>query len=224
MSNHNLLIIFVKAPLVGKVKTRLAKKLGESVTLDIYRSMVKDLLQNIKGYSEYKIQLSFWPVNHLTEMQNWLGKSWKFLAQCEGHLGEKMLDAFKNAFEVGSGKVIIIGSDIPTISKQVIHDAFTRMDSYDLVLGPSEDGGYYLIGLKKLHSALFENVSWGSPQVLKETVEIARANKISLSLLEMRNDIDDYDDLLDLWKDLNQATSDFKLPKTFKQIQAYINK
>jgi rSAM/selenodomain-associated transferase 1 len=221
MSNPNSLIIFVKAPIPGKVKTRLAKKLGLSVTLDIYKSMVEDLLQNTKDCPEYKIQLSFWPENHLTEMKNWLGKSWKFLPQSDGDLGQKMLNAFKTAFEVGSDKVIIIGSDLPTLSHKSIQDAFTRLNDCDLILGPSKE--YYLIGLKKLHLILFNNITWSSSKVLEETVEIARINKISLSLLDVRNDIDDYNDLLELWKDLNQTASEFKLPKTFKQIQKILN-
>ena len=115
--------------------------------------------------------------------------------QCNGNLGEKMSQAFQEVFDLGFKKVVIIGSDCPEISKSLIEDAFKKLSSCSVVLGPANDGGYYLLGMKTWHESLFDLTEWSTNRVLEETLRIAKKKSLSHYLLKELIDIDTIDDL-----------------------------
>lgn len=181
----NLVIMFVKEPKEGLVKTRLAKNTSTKFALDFYTYCIEDLLHMLQSFS---LALYAYPkVDFFKHAHIYLQKG--------EHLGQKMFYAFKEQFDLGYDKVVLIGSDTPQLPSKYIKQSFKALDSCDIVLGPSEDGGYYLIALKQtsLKSELFENISWSTPIVLEQTLQKVNTNKVYL--LPILNDIDTLDDL-----------------------------
>ncbi len=184
-----LLIVFVKNIKLGKVKTRLAKTVGNENAFTIYKALVEttekatNALQIDKHiyFSDMVIDTK-WP-NHYKTTQN------------GNDLGERMLNAFKNGFEKGYEQIVLIGSDLPEISASIIEEAFHKLNQKEVVFGPAEDGGYYLIGLSKLHSSIFENKPWSTNSLLNITLEELKQNNIDVSLIQTLNDIDTFEDL-----------------------------
>lgn len=185
-----LLFIFVRNPELGKVKTRLAKSIGNKIALKIYTFLlnhIKNITQNLPYdkaiyYSE-KVQK-----NDL-----WDKDIYQKHLQQGADLGTKMKNAFSNSFADSYKKVIIIGSDLPDLQEQHITDAFKQLDRNDVVLGPAEDGGYYLLGMKFLHPKIFENKNWGTASVREETVK--DLEKVSVHLLAELRDVDVIEDI-----------------------------
>ncbi len=199
----NLLIVFMKAPLPGGVKTRLQPHLSPDESLLLYRAMGKDLVENLTDSPDYTLEIHFSPPHALTEMQAWLGQEQRYVPQSGGDLGERMHHSFQTAFARGYGKVVIIGSDLPTLGKAEILTAFSQLATYPVVLGPTDDGGYYLIGLREAQPALFQNVAWSTGEVLPQTLQNARDANLSVHLLEQKADIDTYAEVAALWKQLS---------------------
>ena len=124
----------------------------------------------------------------------WSGLVFQKQLQCEGDLGQRMKTAFDEAFDEGYNKVIIIGSDVYSLSELIIQQAFHELNYHDVVIGPALDGGYYLLGLKMSYPKIFNNKNWGTKSVLKETLHDLKSK--SIFFLNPQNDVDDYDDLL----------------------------
>lgn len=183
-----LLIVFVRNPAKGRVKKRLAASVGEEAALQIYQQLLEGLAAVLR---EVEVQQEVHYSDFIPEQDLWGGKE-KRLQEGEG-LGERMAGAFQKGFQEGYRQIVLIGSDLPYLSPQDLQAAFSALDKHDYVLGPAEDGGYYLIGMKSLNSKLFRNKSWGSSSVLQETLEELQND--SLFLLEERRDLDTYEDL-----------------------------
>ena len=183
-----LLIVFVRNPAKGRVKKRLAASVGEEAALQIYQQLLEGLAAVLR---EVEVQQEVHYSDFIPEQDLWGGKE-KRLQEGEG-LGERMAGAFQKGFQEGYRQIVLIGSDLPYLSPQDLQAAFSALDKHDYVLGPAEDGGYYLIGMKSLNSKLFRNKSWGSSSVLQETLEELKND--SLFLLEKRRDLDTYEDL-----------------------------
>jgi len=183
-----LLIVFVRNPAKGRVKKRLAASVGEEAALQIYQQLLEGLAAVLR---EVEVQQEVHYSDFIPEQDLWGGKE-KRLQEGEG-LGERMAGAFQKGFQEGYRQIVLIGSDLPYLSPQDLQAAFSALDKHDYVLGPAEDGGYYLIGMKSLNSKLFRNKSWGSSSVLQETLEELKND--SLFLLEERRDLDTYEDL-----------------------------
>lgn len=203
MNGKNLLIIFVKNLIHGKVKTRLAKTIGDQAALDIYKELIGitesetetlDITRHI--YYSQKIGDTMW--------QNDL----KFIQKGDD-LGSKMQNAFQDGFENGYENIIIIGSDLPNISKEIIETGFEKLKDHDLVFGPADDGGYYLLGMSQMVKSVFENKPWSQSSLLELTLRELKEQKKSILLLKTLNDIDTYEDLIqsDFYKN-NQRTQD----------------
>ena len=192
MHKPNRLIIFVKNPELGKVKTRLAQTIGNEQALDIYLRLL-DHTKNISAkvaanravyYTDFIDTNDLWPENQFR----------KYL-QTGNDLGERMKNAFANAFTEGFEKIVIIGSDCPQLTSAHIEEAFDLLHKHDIIIGPAVDGGYYLLGMSQLILELFTNKVWSSPQVLQQTLaDIERLN-LSHYLLETLRDIDTEEDL-----------------------------
>ena len=190
MNHKNLLIIFTRNPVLGKVKTRLAKTVGDKTALDIYTFLLKKTKEitldspcdKVVYYSEKIIKNDIWNCN-----------SFKKEVQSGEDLGAKMKNSFYDAFENNYRKVVLIGSDIYDLESYHINEAFKKLDTNDVVIGPALDGGYYLIGLKKIHPKIFDNKKWGSSTVRKDTLK--NLEKVDVHLLPVLNDVDVIEDI-----------------------------
>lgn len=190
MNHKNLLIIFTRNPVLGKVKTRLAKTVGDKTALDIYTFLLKKTKEitldspcdKVVYYSEKIIKNDIWNCN-----------SFRKEVQSGEDLGAKMKNSFYDAFENNYRKVVLIGSDIYDLESYHINEAFKKLDTNDVVMGPALDGGYYLIGLKKMHPKIFDNKRWGSSTVRKDTLK--NLEKVDVHLLPILNDVDVIEDI-----------------------------
>ena len=188
--SKNRLIIFTRNPELGKVKTRLAASIGDKKALKIYTFLLnktKEVTLNLPCnkvvYYSVKIrQNDLWSANFYEKEP-----------QKGNDLGERMENAFKDAFAKGYEKVLIIGSDLYDLTPKHIHEAFETLKNNDVVIGPAKDGGYYLLGMKTLQTTIFKNKKWGTATVRKETLKDLQ--NASIHVLEELNDIDVYEDL-----------------------------
>ena len=188
--NNNLIIVFVRTPELGKVKTRLAKAIGDQAALTIYKLLLKHTatvlhelsFDKVVYYSEKIENNDFWKASLFEK---------KLLKGAD--LGERMQQAFETAFDRGYKKVLIIGSDLFELTSTLIISALEALETYDISIGPSLDGGYYLLGMKELHPAVFKNKKWGTDSVLENTLQDLKQQNVKL--LEALNDIDTFEDL-----------------------------
>ena len=208
--NKTLVIVFVKEPKLGFVKTRLSQNMGEEFTLELYKYFVKDLVDTLKN-SKYDFKLCAYP--NLELVSKTFGEFDNFLQE-DGDLGVKMENAFMSQFTNGYDKIVLIGSDTPHISEDLFTQSFLELDKNDIVLGPSLDGGYYLIAFNKdtFINDVFHDISWSTENVLSQTTQ--KLHKKWLYLLLELNDIDIYEDL-DAFFDTFQ-NSYFKNSNTIK--------
>jgi rSAM/selenodomain-associated transferase 1 len=204
MSRNNVLIIFMKAPRLGTVKTRLQPELSPERSLALYMAMGEDLVSRFRNSADFDLQIHFWPPDAKKELQHWLGADLNYFPQNEGNLGVKMHLVFSHVFGQGCRRAVIIGSDLPALTGVHIRSAFQQLENHDAVLGPTDDGGYYLIGLKALYPELFENVKWSTEQVWPQTLRNARKTGLSFARLPRETDVDTFAEVFDLWKRLNQ--------------------
>lgn len=190
VGSKNLLLIFTRNPELGKAKTRLAKTVGNETALEIY----KFLLERTKNVSsKVNADKAVYYSVKIRENDIWDENIYQKHQQAGKDLGIRMCNAFKNGFDAGYQKVIIIGSDLYDLSSKNIKEAFKHLDHNDVVLGPAEDGGYYLLGMNSLHEKVFQNKEWGTETVQKETLEDLKDKKVFL--LDKLNDIDVFDDI-----------------------------
>lgn len=181
------LIIFVRNPELGKVKTRLAATMGNEKALEIYGQLLAHtfaITQNIN------VEKYVFYVDAITGKDMWKRAGYHQFLQKETNLGEKMFDAFKILFEKKHSKVIIIGSDCIELTEEIITEAFFQLDNYSVVIGPANDGGYYLLGMKQLHQQLFSNKQWSTEKVYKETLNDFNTLQLSYYSLPELIDID----------------------------------
>ncbi|NWF57999.1 MAG: TIGR04282 family arsenosugar biosynthesis glycosyltransferase [Fischerella sp.] len=195
------LIIFTRYPEPGKTKTRLIAVLGTESAAELQRQMTEHTLfqvQQLQKTTAVSVEVRFAGGN-IELMQNWLGTDLVYQSQGEGDLGKRMERSLLNAFVAGAQYVVIIGTDCPGVNAQILAKAFVELQKCDLVLGPAIDGGYYLIGLRRLVPELFININWGTAQVLQQTVDIAHQLNLSIVYLPTLADVDRPEDLL-IWE------------------------
>ena len=188
MARPEKLIVFVKAPRPGQVKTRLAETLGAEAACAAYRRLVETQLQQLSSLPE--VELRFAPDDAVAEIQPWLRPSWRARPQGDGDLGRRLRSAFAEAFAAGNKAVVIVGSDCPEVTAADVGEAWRELRTFELVVGPATDGGYWLIGLRQPHPALFEGIGWSSELVLAETLARARARGQRIQLLRLLTDVD----------------------------------
>jgi rSAM/selenodomain-associated transferase 1 len=182
------LIVFVKAPRIGTVKSRIARTAGAERACAIYRQLVEAVLGNVNAID--RVQLRFSPDDAASEMAPWLRRDWHAKPQGEGDLGHRLQRAFEAAFATRAERVVIIGSDCPEVQVADIRAAWKELKSHDLVVGPAIDGGYWLIGLRAAQPKLFEEITWSSDQVLAQTLQRAKSLGLRIQLLRILADID----------------------------------
>lgn len=205
-----LLIVFAKYWEPGNVKTRLAADIGKVNAAKLYQCFVQTILKRMEGVAQNSI-LCFSPPEKEAAFQAAIPESWKLLPQSSGNLGERMQACFDSAFENGHERVVLIGSDSPQLTPQEMQKAFYALEKNEVVLGPSPDGGYYLIGAEKRTPHVFSDVEWSSERVLEQTLERLQASGHSenngYKLLPVRDDIDTLMDLKQLQADLKNLCS-----------------
>ncbi|HEY9767054.1 MAG TPA: TIGR04282 family arsenosugar biosynthesis glycosyltransferase [Coleofasciculaceae cyanobacterium] len=196
-----ILIIFSRYPEPGKTKTRMIPNLGAEGAAELQREMTEHTLNTAKQLlcrRKFTIEVHFAGGNQ-QQMVEWLGTEIKYIAQVSGDLGDKMQAAFERAFNLGNQRVVVIGIDCPDLDRIILSKAFNSLQKQDLVLGPAEDGGYYLIGLNQPLPELLQNIDWGSDRVLNQTKAIADRLNLSTHYLPTLVDIDRPKDLI-IWQ------------------------
>jgi rSAM/selenodomain-associated transferase 1 len=214
MHNKDCLILFIRFPEKENTKSRLQKSLDSEFVLTLYKCFVLDILNTIKKTS-LPLKIFFTPAHNLSKVKEWLGPSYPYIPQEGLELGERMKNAFLQTFSYGYSKAILIGSDIPNISEHTIKDAF-KLKAFDAVIGPSFDGGYYLIGFKKdkFLPNIFEDIEWGKNNVYQKTIEKLMMNKYKFKILQKYRDIDTIEDLKALF--LENKHTEFSNSNTMK--------
>lgn len=201
---RNALIVFLKNPEPGRVKTRLAAGIGEEKALRIYLELLAitaEAVKNLAGASVFLYFNESPPGDASTEEHQARIDAFRNADDCTvavqtgSDLGIRMLNAFEEVKKQGFEKICIIGTDCPDVSTGLLEEAFHELDNSDLVVGPAFDGGYYLLGMKQIHARLFGKKNWSTPSVLDSTLADAEKAGLSSALLRKLRDIDDTDDL-----------------------------
>jgi hypothetical protein len=199
VAGHRTLGVFLKQPRPGAVKTRLAVALGKEAAADLYRVLAERVLEATTPLAgEYERLVFYDPPDAGEAMRAWL-PSGRLRRQSPGDLGERMADAFARAFARGAARVAIVGSDVPSLTRDDVRTAFDALDRADLVLGPAHDGGYYLVALREPRPSLFEQVAWSTPGVLADTFARAAAAGLAVEQLPPLRDLDTLADLRAEW-------------------------
>lgn len=240
-NSHRALVVLAREPEEGKVKSRLNRDLSTHDTFELYQAFVLDTLQMVLSAEAghlYIACLANGPKTHLNELIQNLSAELKgkkreslkeklvLIDQKGKHLGERLDKTFRQVFHEGYKEVVVIGIDSPSLPKKSLDRAFKILHKKDVVLGPTLDGSYYLIGLKRPCPALFEGIPWETGMVYKETV--GRLQKLGLEWeeLDLWYDVDTADDLEFLVRDINQLrlAGDEKSLKHTEEVLARILK
>ncbi len=214
-SNKDIIIIFCRHPEPGKTKTRLIPALGPQGAADYHRFLseltVSCARDFVKLHPRTAIEICYTGGNEAF-MQDWLGADLLYVEQPLGDLGSRMQFSFDRAFLKGARHVVICGTDVPTLSVNLLEDAFKKLESHDIVLGPSEDGGYYLIGFNRPFNILFQGIAWGTHTVAQDTLRLARQHHLSCDLIKRLKDVDRPEDLI-IHEGHPIPTADFSEPR-----------
>jgi uncharacterized protein len=205
ISHRGCILVFVRAPEMGKVKTRLANVIGHDAALSLYKSFVSDELDMLRDLF-FDVIICYHPHTAQQTMENWLNDEFYFMAQSGDDLGQRMENAFEGVFSEGYQQALLIGSDLPGLPSSIILDAFDHLTRQDAVIGPCEDGGYYLIGFRRntYSGEAFMQIPWGTEQVFDQTLLRFHKKNLTFHRLSIWRDIDDYEDLVVLKKSLDK--------------------
>ncbi len=194
------LIVFTRFPKPGTTKTRMIPELGSEGAANLQRKMTEHTLAIARAARNNNVSLSvYYTGSELEDIKRWLGDDLDYNIQSEGDLGERLNNAFSSSLSNSAGKAVIIGTDCPDITTTIIASAFEALNDSDVVLGPANDGGYYLIGLNSPCPQLLKDVPWGSENTFKSTAMNATDLSLSLHSLEPLSDVD-YPKDLPVWK------------------------
>ncbi len=202
------LIMVTRFPRPGRTKTRLIPVLGAAGAAQLQRCMTELLVERLHAVCD-RASLTFevhFADGSFAEMCHWLGHGLILKPQSAGNLGQRLQAAFQQGFQENGHPILMVGSDCPGLDEEHITQALAALNDHDVVLGPAQDGGYYLIGLRQPHPGLFENISWGQSCVLAETMERAALQGLSVALLDPLGDIDRPEDL-PLWQAYSDAAN-----------------
>jgi len=203
--------MFAKYWAPGKVKTRLAAKIGEAHAAQIYHAMLSYLVQSLQSVGDRRT-IAFTPTDTQTQFATLcdsVAESWDLTPQADGALGRRMTCFFKSSFSsdihsFATRNVVLIGSDCPTITPALCSQAFDLLRANDVVLGPTPDGGYYLVAMAKQYRDVFSGITFSTESVFEQTISKMQRDKIKYALLPPREDVDEYSNLVDLHKTMTQ--------------------
>ncbi len=196
MPERTAVIVMVKYPRAGGVKTRLGRQIGMGKSVALYREFVRILLETCRA-THFDVVISCHPGNPVSDYQEWLGHGFQYMVQQGSDLGHKMRDAFEQAFALGYDRVILTGSDLPHLPVDVIEEAAQKTGTCDVAIGPALDGGYYLAAMSKERfcPGMFDDIPWSTENVLDMTLERLAAGQRRSCLLKPLRDIDTLADL-----------------------------
>ncbi|MBI5634818.1 MAG: TIGR04282 family arsenosugar biosynthesis glycosyltransferase [Nitrospirae bacterium] len=220
--NRDLYGLMIKYPEPGRVKTRLAKDIGNEKAAEIYRQVAEQVMKQTDpiSFSHYAIQcpplkkggiaescsrdelipgayervIFYDPPERLCDFEQWLRHE-KFIPQQGNDVGERMDNAIRELLALGAGKAVITGADIPGLDSDIIARAFTELEHADIVIGPAKDGGYYLIGMKEPHAEIFQGIPWSTEKVLRHTVSLIETLHLTVAKTPVLSDLDRIEDL-----------------------------
>lgn len=187
----NTLLIFIRNPQLGKVKTRLARTVGDTEALRIYHILLE---KTRSAALNTPAERWLWYSDFADPHDDWPNANFVKKTQHPGDLGERMEAAFREAFAAGATRAVIIGSDCPELSGTMLQRAFDALADTDFVLGPVPDGGYYLLGMKQLESSVFHGIAWSTETVRERTLAKIQAAGLTCTLLPMLRDVDTEED------------------------------
>ena len=217
---NNALIIFVKYPEPGQVKTRLTPDLSPGEAAAFHRALAADIIAAHSDTPDFDTIVFFSPPDRKKDFVNWLGSGTRFEVQEGADLGEREQNAFTGVLGAGEGfgynRAVLIGTDCPSLDNEKIERAFALLDDQDIVLGPAVDGGYYLLGLSTPGPELFSGIDWGTPEVLEKTIEAAKKAQLGIAMLDELYDVDTIDDLRRLDGDIKTGRIPCRLPGTVR--------
>jgi rSAM/selenodomain-associated transferase 1 len=188
---ENHLIIFVKNPIAGQVKTRIAQTVGDERVVEVYRHLLRYTQQITNPLPVHKV---VYYGDFVNQADDWNNANYEKRQQLGQDLGERMLHAFREQFDAGADRVVIIGSDCLTLTADHIERAFDALTVADVVIGPATDGGYYLLGTKQLYPFLFDNMPWSQPELCQLTKLAILQRDLTVELLDELTDIDEWAD------------------------------
>lgn len=192
------LIIFTRSPEPGRNKTRLIPALGAIGATELHCRMVRATLnwaERLATMHPVELRIQFTGADE-SAMAESFGSQFQYVPQCEGDLGQRLEHAFRESFQINCRRVVVVGTDCPSLSEVIVHQAFDHLEDHDVVIGPAEDGGYYLIGLARPAEELFTGVAWGTGQVLETTLAAAIRSELSIAVLPTLADVDRPEDLV----------------------------
>ena len=193
----DLLLVFLKAPRPGQVKTRLAAEIGDEAAARVYRGLAERVLAQTapEAPDTYRRLVFFTPADAHAEIAAWLpGET--LVAQEGADLGQRMDGAFAEAFARGATRAALVGTDVPRLTRAHVREALAALGQQAVVIGPAADGGYYLVALRERRPELFRGVDWGTAGVCSATVERASSLGLAVHFLEPLRDVDTAADLL----------------------------
>lgn len=197
--------VFAKYWLPGAVKTRLAATIGAEPASRVYLAGLTTTLQRFSSTADRRV-LEIWPPEEQPAFDQLAGGDWEVRPQISGDLGQKMEHYFRVSLESGAERVALIGSDSPTMPAEYLEQTWELLKRFPVVLGPSEDGGYYLVAAAENVPPIFSGIAWSSPQVWEQTVEKLRAANIPFGVAPTWWDVDEYQDLQRLRRELETET------------------
>ena len=213
-NNRQCILFFTKWPQAGQVKTRLSKDIGAERGTRLYALFVEDLAQTLKR-SDAQIICCFHPAEREEAFRRWLGSRFRYLPQEGQGLGERLEHAFVHAYSLGYDRVVVIGSDSPDLPTSLLDRALESLVRHDAVIGPSDDGGYYLIGfhVNTFCLSVFRHIEWSTEHVFEQTLRHLNETEATLQVLPQWQDVDTGRDLDRLVR--RNTDTPFAASKTF---------
>lgn len=217
------IVLMSRAPIPGKTKTRLQTHLTAKECAQLHRAFLEDISRMLLRVAQQKdniqLYLSYTPQGTKDQFRGIIPDEFKMFTQKGANLGEKMYNSLQYAYQQGDDRQIIMGSDLPSLQPQVILRAIEALQKKDIVIGPSTDGGYYLLGNKQPHSFLFAGILWGESSVFQATIEAIKSrDHLEYSLVDKCYDIDIYSELLKLRAELRDKESWESYPQKTAQV------
>jgi len=200
MTDTLSILLFIRTPEKGRVKSRLATDLGDEMAVVIYKSFILDILAMLRN-GPYPFTLCVHPPDSREALVDWFGPALTCVPQEGNDLGEKMKNAFVRSFSGQTERAVLIGSDIPDLPMAIIDEAFVALDTCDAVIGPTSDGGYYLVGFRRdsFLPGVFEGIPWGTESVYEKTLGLFHGAGYRVHVLPEWHDIDTAGDLKSLF-------------------------
>jgi rSAM/selenodomain-associated transferase 1 len=193
-----ILIIIAKEPLVGTTKTRLSPPLTLSAAAEFFEALLDDTIELAASIQGLDLAVAVTLPESVAYFKQKTPPETTLIPVTCIDIGDCLRQVFEQLFQMRYTKVLAFNSDGPSLPKEYIQRAIPLLDEHDVVFGPSEDGGYYLIGFKELYPALFKDIQWSTPQVLEESLAKAEGEKLSVALLPEWYDVDTKADLIRL--------------------------